>query len=369
MKIAIFFTYNYKLETLIDTGLINRELKIYKELSKIYGLNFIFLTYDTEIDDEIDNEFNFIPIYKYIKKSNNSFLRFLKSFFIPFVIKNKIRDIDLIHQHQLMGSWIVLLLKFILKKPLLIRTGYDAFQFSILNKDSKAKIIFYKYLTKVSIYFSDLYTVTSNSDLIFLSKYFDTKKIKIVPNWVERINTVKTNREEKKFLMVGRLEKQKNYILAFNFLEKLKEDYQIDIYGSGTLSKELNEIVNRKNLKVNFLGNVDHYKLNLIYQNYKYYLITSDFEGNPKSMLEALNNGCIVIASNIPNNSEIIINEKNGILFADQSELYEKFLLLNSNNNLQVNILNNSANTIQKFYLENIVKTMFNDYETLVLSK
>ena len=40
--------------------------------------------------------------------------------------------------------------------------------------------------------------------------------------------------------------------------------------------------------------------------NYKYYLSSSKFEGNPKTILEAMSSGCIVIASNIKNHKEII---------------------------------------------------------------
>ena len=42
MKIAVFFTFNYSVKLLKDSGLFNREMRIYEELSK-YGYQFTFL--------------------------------------------------------------------------------------------------------------------------------------------------------------------------------------------------------------------------------------------------------------------------------------------------------------------------------------
>ena len=52
----------------------------------------------------------------------------------------------------------------------------------------------------------------------------------------------------------------------------------------------------------------------------------SDYEGNSKTILEALGSGCIVIASNIPNNLEIISNGSNGFIFENSKENLIKLL-------------------------------------------
>ena len=80
--------------------------------------------------------------------------------------------VDLIKQNQLLGSWTAVLFKFLLNKPLFIRTGYDMYNFSILDKKSKLLQTMYKLLTKFSLYFANLYSVTSESDLVFLKKHF-----------------------------------------------------------------------------------------------------------------------------------------------------------------------------------------------------
>ena len=48
MKIAVFFTYDYQINTLISSGILNRELRIYKRLNEKYNIQFKFFTYDTQ---------------------------------------------------------------------------------------------------------------------------------------------------------------------------------------------------------------------------------------------------------------------------------------------------------------------------------
>ena len=152
------------------SGLFDREMRIYDELAKKYDVNFIFFTYDQELDskDFGYKNFEFFPIYKYTKKFNNKIIRLISSFLIPFKINKKLNNINLLHQHQILGSWIPLILKVITKKPVLTRTGYDAYEFSIKNDEGFLRINFYKLLTKLTLKFSDTYTVTSNADIKFL---------------------------------------------------------------------------------------------------------------------------------------------------------------------------------------------------------
>ena len=50
-------------------------------------------------------------------------------------------------------------------------------------------------------------------------------------------------------------------------------------------------------------------------QNHQIYVSSTLFEGNPKSILEALSAGCIVIAPNVVGVDEIIKDQQNGFLY------------------------------------------------------
>tara|TARA_Y100000389_G_scaffold92538_1_gene89281 strand:- start:36689 stop:37804 length:1116 start_codon:yes stop_codon:yes gene_type:complete len=371
MKIAIFFTYDYSIETLNKSGLLERELRIYRRLSEIYNIDFILLTYDEELEPTIKefSEFEFIPIYKNFKKSNNKVVRFIKSFIIPFKIKAILEGVDLLYQHQLLGMWIPLILKIVLKKPLQVRTGYDAYLFSIENNDSFYKSLFYKYLTKLALKFSDLYTVTSECDRKFLSEKFSANHIKVVPNWVDLNKNMTSNKDKNKVLMVGRLENQKNYPLAFDFLKIVGSSLALDIYGSGSKYSNLKTLSVEENLKVNFFGNTSHVNLMHEFANYNYFLTTSAFEGNPKTVLEALSNQCIVFASNIPNHKELIKDGINGFLFSDVNELVDKFNFIKNNPSECEQIRLNCLTSLNNNEIANVAKLMYEDYRSLVSFK
>ena len=199
---------------------------------------------------------------------------------------------------------------------MLIRTGYDAYLFSIKDKKNILIRWFYKILTNLSLKFSDLYTITSASDYKFLTNTFRTNKIKITRNWTQQSKNIPIeNRYETRILCVGRLVYQKNYEYFFDELAKLDTFIEVDIIGSGPLQNSLKEKAASKNLKVNFIGKINHEELLSFYANYKFYVLPSLYEGNPKTLIEAMGAGCIVIASDISNNTEIVSHNENGFIF------------------------------------------------------
>ena len=133
----------------------------------------------------------------------------------------------------------------------------------------------YKVLTKYTLKFADLYTVTSYSDRKFLSDTFKlNKEIKIRRNWILKKEYKNYNeRYKNKILSVGRLEHQKD----FNYLiESFKNtQFQIDIIGEGSLKKSLMNLANQNNVNLNILNNVDNESLLDIIKNYKYFISTS----------------------------------------------------------------------------------------------
>ena len=321
MNIAIFTTFDYSLKTWKEAGVLTRELEFFNYLIKKYNLNFTFITYGDKNDIElIQNYSNFkvIPIYSLVKLRKNKPTRYLNSLIIPFKLKKYLKNIDLIYQNQLLGSWVSIITKYVIKKPLMIRTGYDMFSFAKFASNSSFKILLYKMLTLFSISLCDLFTVTSKTDYQIYEKNFKKFKDKVLirPNWV--ISTKRNpldNRNKNKILSVGRLVDQKNFELLIKEFQNTNDLLEIDIVGEGSQLGHLSELGKDNKVKLNFLGKLTNEKLNLIYQDYIYYFSTSKYEGNPKTVLEAMAAGCIVVLSNIPNHTELVEDGVNGFLF------------------------------------------------------
>jgi len=369
MNVLLVFTYGYSLKTWEEGGVLSREISIYEELSKKHNINFKFLTFGNEGDLEIQNKINFevIPIYSFINKSKYKFINYLNSFFIPFRLKKEIgNNYDLIKQHQLLGSWISIILKFSISVPLYIRTGYDMYAFSKEMKKPKLTQFLYFLLTKISIYFSNLYSVSSKADFDLLNKSSNNKNIVIRTNWVLPTKNKKfDNRYENKILSVGRLEEQKNFSRLIELLKNSR--FEIDIVGSGSKKNELINLANKNNVKIKILDNLNNSGLLSLMKKYKYFISTSLYEGNPKTIIEAMSCGCIVFASKIVNHSEIISHSTNGFLFnVESNELFE--LISNISKYDQLNISNNAIKHVDvNFSINKIAAIEKKDYVNLIV--
>ena len=110
-------------------------------------------------------------------------------------------------------------------------------------------------------------------------------------------------------------------------------------------------------------------KLLDINKNYKYFISTSSFEGNPKSLLEALSSGCVVIATDIENHKEIIKDTNYGILYSKQNnELPEIIDSLGKNKANEMLISENAYRIVNDiFSIKKIVSDEILDYQNLLI--
>lgn len=371
MKVAVFFTWDYSLTTWHESGTITRELKFFKNIVKNKDVSFSFFTYGDSSDIKLASEHNLYevhPIYSATKYFKNKLFRILSSFFIPFKIRNKIKNADIVFQNQLLGCWIPILIKKIYKKPLIIRTGYDMLDFAKKDKKSFLIIFLYKILTNFAVKNCDYFTVTSMNDLnrfkINYPKY--KQKFLLRPNWV-KVGPLSdfTNRYSNKVLAVGRLVNQKNFNFLISEFKKSKNNLEIDIVGSGPEKEKLLAQAKKHNVNINFLGNLNNNELLQLYQDYKFFISTSLFEGNPKSLLEAMGSGCVVFGTNINNHSEIITDNVNGFLFEiKDNHLLKKFELISKNDEILSKISKDAYKFINDvFSLNKSVDLFYSDFD------
>ena len=372
MKVAVFLTYNYSLQTWYNSGTLNRELEVYKQINNISNTKFTFYTYGGSEDSELIKDFpdfDVVPMFKKLTTKGRLY-KFVYSLFIPMLYKKNIENEDILHQHQLLGSWVVIISKLLYGKKILIRTGYDMYEFSILNNEKLIRRFLLRCLTFITLKFSDLYTTTSQEDIKFLNSNYkiNNEKIKLRPNWIIDNNFKKIDsRISREILSVGRLDKQKNYKKLISFFNK-DCNFSLKIIGSGPEKEELKELISNNELKVSIVDNLNNEDIKKEMNNYKYYISLSEFEGNPKTILEAMSSGCIVIASNIKNHKEIIEHNMTGFLYnLDSQVLFEILNKLENSSDLQEKISLNAVNTILKSNdISIIAKQMSEDYKFLL---
>ena len=376
MKVAVFFTWDYSLSTWHDSGTISRELRFFKSLEKKKNVSFTFFTYGDSSEYELATEHNLkevYPLYKSLTYYKNKLFRIFSSFYIPLELKNYIKNVDMLYQNQLLGSWVPILIKKIYKKPLIIRTGYDMHDFAKQDKKSSFIIFLYKVLTTYAVKNCDYFTVTSKTDLNRFKKSYPKYEHKFLlrPNWVEvdELNDFK-NRYSNKLLAVGRLVSQKNFDYLISEFADSKYNLEIDIVGNGPEKDSLVTQAKKNNVTINFLGNLSNKKLLKLYQRYKFFISTSLFEGNPKALLEAMGSGCVVIGSNIKNHSDIISDNQNGYLFdLGNNNLTNKFITITQADTNLSQISKDAYLFIKNEYsLDKSINSFYGDFES-TLSK
>ena len=201
-----------------------------------------------------------------------------------------------------------------------------------------------------------------------IENYFLEKKpnaiTSVIPNPVneECINTQSINKRKNLIVSAGRLNNQKNYDLlidAFSDIEKDYSDYYVEIYGQGPEKDRLQEKVNQlglqerilfKGVKTNVMKHISDAKL---------YIMSSDFEGFPNALVEAMASGLPVISTDFPTGvaRELIRDEENGYVIpvGDRKKLSQAMVKIISNEEIQKKMSTNNVKLREQLNVNNIV--------------
>ena len=118
-------------------------------------------------------------------------------------------------------------------------------------------------------------------------KNINNQKKEVLENWVDESRFHDFEKGvPNRFVYVGRLEPVKNPLRLLKSWKKV--DYKLDIYGDGSLKNKVIDFINKNALsdRVRVMG--EEKEVKKIYANTKGVLISSDREGSPKVLFEAL---------------------------------------------------------------------------------
>lgn len=196
--------------------------------------------------------------------------------------------------------------------------------------------------------------------------YFNNIKVKnkkIIFNPVSSsfIDKMSKDKREKRIVTVGRLENQKNHeflIHSFYEFQKKHDDYILEIYGDGTNRSKLEEIIKNYNLsdKVFLRGQVKDVVSSI--KKASLFILSSDYEGMPNALVEAMVLGLPVISTDCPcgGPKAIIDSYKNGILvpIGDKKQMVNAMeYILESDE--KISNFSNEASKIIKFVSPDLI--------------
>jgi len=342
MRILITFTYGVSLEQWFTSGIIYRELELYKRLSH-RNVNYSLLTYGDLKDlnyTPILGEIKVIPVKKYIT-SKISHFKFLKSLILPIRLKHLFSRIDIIKTNQMEGNLIICIAKLLFKKKLIIRCGWEWLRTYTSNYKIKENKNYIKYVLRyiwmymiefISYKLADGIILTNKQDIQFIIKTFrlenKKEKIKLFYNFIntDLFKPLGLAKKDKTVLFIGRLTEEKN---LFNLIKAFKglNNFSLDIIGKGPLENNLKKESKDFRVNVNFLGVYPNHELSSIINQYQIYILPSFYEGNPKTLLEAMSCEVACIGTDVLGINNIIKHEMNGFLCDTNPESIKSAIL------------------------------------------
>ncbi len=202
----------------------------------------------------------------------------------------------------------------------------------------------------------------------------EIKNITHISNFtkIQDSSDIKTNYECKSVIAVGRLTELKRFdflIDVWKILSKKFPEWRLDIVGGGHLQNSLNKKINKLELqnKITLVGltsDVDYF-----YKKSSISVLTSLYEGQGITILEAMQNQLPVISVNCPcGPSDVIVHGKTGLI---SKNMYDKEEFAQNLSSLMINLekrkemgQNGYSRVVNEYNKEKIITqwiTLFNN--------
>ena len=247
----------------------------------------------------------------------------------------------------------------------------------------------YALIEKMLAIKTDMIINISKNEYITAQKYkiAPAKKMCIIENGIDflkfenceyyRANTRKKYKIKDDEILIGvlaRISEQKDpmtMIKAFNEVYKECKNVKLMYAGSGNLEKRVQKYVEENNLKekVIFTGWVKNVEECI--PAFDIAVLPSKWEGFGLVLIEYMACNKPIVASSVGGIKDIIIDNKNGLLFKkeDYKELSEKIKILIGNNNLAKNFVQTNKEYRKKYDIKNLIEKHIELFEKYVKLK
>lgn len=197
-------------------------------------------------------------------------------------------------------------------------SGVDRVYNGIRNSNMETYKTILEYISHNFVATGTIFNCNSGEQA-FICKGFRKSKCITIPNCFPNIANAFLREDKiiKNIITVGRFVPQKDYETAIKTIAELKNcrrDFVFNIVGYGILEEQI-----RKWVEIYGVSDVVKFYIHSndiprLLQQADIYLSTSLFEGTSNSIMEALNWSLPVVATNVGDNSYLVINNETGIL-------------------------------------------------------
>ena len=207
------------------------------------------------------------------------------------------------------------------------------------------------------------------------------EKIKVIYNAIEKSSQPDTTKEEAKekigisgdiILSIGRLVPWKGFSDLVAVMPNLLQEnpnFQLAIVGEGEEISNLKSQISNLGLedRVILTGKVSHQEIPFYFRAVEVFVLNSEYEGLSHVLLEAMQFGVPVVASDCGGNPELIQNNFNGILteYNNREQIKEAILKIWKNEDLKNKFIQNSREKLKEFTWENLTEKTLNILKTV----
>ena len=369
-NVTLFFTGGVSLKTWAEIGNLDRELEIYKRLSKKLK-EVSMVTYGGKGDRVYAKDLGEINLLS-TTWHNNPKLTILHLLlkYLPQIYKS-----DILKTNQIPGSEIPIWIKKHFGKKLIVRCGY-LHSYFIKNQSKDQKTINEAIqLEKKAFSCTDMGVVTSSwqRDIVIKQYNIEPAKIKVIPNYVVT-DVFKTHSEiQKKYdlIFVGRSGNQKNInnlLKAIQYLKTKNKNISLIMIGGCCDNNEIRKIVNQYRLNVIYKGNIPNFELPYVLNQANVFILPSYYEGHSKALLEAMSCELPCVGSDVVGIKEDIQHMETGYLCkTDYKSIANAIETVLSDDLLQKKLGENAREYILKKYsIDKILKMEFEVIQEVV---
>lgn len=354
INLALFLTYGVSLKEWARIGILKREIALYNKLAEKIK-HIYFFTYGDKQDLSYKHLLadNITIVLKPFKISNKIY-----SLILPFIHRKILKECDILKTNQMDGAWTAVLSKLLFRNKLIVRTGY-CWSITLKHLNKKSRYYLARIIEKIAYTFADFSIVTSQRDADYVIKNYSINKVQLIPNYIntELFRPLKTKKKKNEICFVGRFSKEKNILMLIDALKETS--IKLNLIGDGAEKQTIIDFAKQNKVKIKLHGTIPNNDLPKLLNQFEIFVLPSQFEGNPKALLEAMACGLCCIGTNVEGIKEVIRNGENGILCEKNvNSLHTAILLALRNHKLRKQLGQNAADDIHKNYsLDKIAET------------
>ena len=324
-SVALFFSHGTTLQAWDQGGLFDREVGYYRHLQHHLG-KITFVTYDHPSATAVALTNRLKPI-SVLWNSWRLHYRFF-GILAPFIHYRSLKRYSLFKTNQISGAWTGVIAKWLLRKPLVVRSGYIWSQFAALSGKRGLRGRLVPIVEHFVLKAADVILVATEADkeYVLAKHHLSPDNVCVLPNPIDTETFSPDSaiaKERGLVTYVGRLAPQKNLGILIEAVLQVPEA-RLLIAGSGPEEPYLRSVAGSSD-RVEFSGSIPNREVPKVLNRSEVFVLPSSYEGSPKALLEAMACGLPVIGASAPGIKNVITNGSNGLI----SELIPEKLAAN----------------------------------------